>query len=29
MFVINGGSDNNFLNVIPGDANTCYNEFFT
>ena len=29
VFVVNGGSNDNFLNVIPGDANTCYNEFFT
>jgi hypothetical protein len=29
VFVVNGGTDNSFLNVIPGDANTCYNEFFT
>jgi len=29
VFVVNGGTNNSFLNVIPGDANTCYNEFFT
>lgn len=29
VFVVNGGTNDSFLNVIPGDANTCYNEFFT
>jgi hypothetical protein len=29
VFIVNGGTNDSFLNVIPNNANTCYNEFFT